>query len=134
MIHHRVARSAALGLALAALAAPAAGAQQPQDLRSPTGDVAGGHGANYSPQAPEDPRSPYTGDVAGGHGADYSPQVVIVKERSQPRPAPADGLDWADAGIGAGTLLGLGLIGLGGALLIGHRRRTARDAPPVAGL
>jgi hypothetical protein len=111
MIHHRVARSAALGLALAALAAPAAGAQQPQDLRSP-----------------------HAGDVAGGHGADYSPQVVIVKERSQPRPAPADGLDWADAGIGAGTLLGLGLIGLGGALLIGHRRRTARDAPPVAGL
>jgi hypothetical protein len=129
MIHHRLARSAALGLALAALAGPAGGAQQPQDLRSPdTQDAA------KAAQAPQDLRSPYTGDAAGGRGAFDSPQVVIVKERSQPQPAPADGLDWADAGIGAGTLLGLGLIGLGGALFIGHRRRAAHDAPPVAGL
>jgi hypothetical protein len=126
MTRHRLTRSAALGLALAALAAPAASAQQ-QDLRSPdTRDAA------QAAQAAQDLRSPDTRDAAEGRSTHNSPQVVIV--RAQPQPAPADGLDWADAGIGAGTLAGLGLIGLGGALFIVHRRRTAHDAPPVAGL
>ena len=50
---------------------------------------------------------------------------------SEPSPA-AGGLDWADAGIGAGGMLGLVLVGVGGALLITRRmhdrpahRRTA---------
>jgi hypothetical protein len=129
MNHHRLARSTALGLALAALAAPAAGARQPQDLRAP--DM---RDATPAAHAPPDLRSPYAGDAAGGRGASKRPQVVIVNAQPTPQPAPADGLDWADAGIGAGTLLGLGLIGLGGALFIGHRRRAAHDAPPAAGL
>jgi hypothetical protein len=127
--HRRLIRSAALGLALAALAAPAAGAQQPQDTGpADTRDAAGGR------WAPQDPRPLDTHDAAGGRWAYNSPEVVIVKAQPTPQPAPADGLDWADAGIGAGSLLGLSLIGLGGALFIGHRRRAAHDAPPVAGL
>jgi hypothetical protein len=97
-----VARSAALGLALAALAAPAAGAQQedhpPQDLRSPDARDAGEH----------------RGDVS-------APEVTVVKV---PQASPAnEGLDWGDAGIGAGGLLGLMLLGLGGALAVVHHRR-----------
>src|SRR3954465_5177416 len=91
MTRHRLTRSATLGLALAALAAPAAGAQQ-QDLRSPdTRDP------REAARAPQDLRSPDTRDAAAGRSPHDSPQVVIV--RAQPQPAPADGLDWADAGI-----------------------------------
>jgi hypothetical protein len=36
---------------------------------------------------------------------------MVVKLR-EPAPAPvsADGIDWSDAGIGAGVLLGLGVV------------------------
>ena len=34
------------------------------------------------------------------------------------------GIDWADAGIGAGGLLGLTLLGLGGSLAVVHRRQA----------
>jgi hypothetical protein len=37
---------------------------------------------------------------------------------------PASGIDWGDAGLGAGGLLGVTLIGLGGTLLVLHRRHT----------
>ena len=43
-------------------------------------------------------------------------------------PVSAGGIDWADAGLGAGSLLGITLIGLGGALFIVHRRGTRRLA------
>jgi hypothetical protein len=39
-----------------------------------------------------------------------------------PRPVPASGLDWGDAGIGAGGLLGLMPLGLGGTLVVARRR------------
>ncbi len=138
MNHHRFTRSAALGLALVALAAPIPGAasaapipdaQTRLDMRSPdTRD------AVQAAQAPQDMRSPDSRDASTGRGTYNSPQVVIVKARPQPQPAAANGIDWADAGIGAGSLLGLSLLGLGGALFIVHRKRTARAAPPVAGL
>jgi len=118
---HRLTRSTALGLTLAALAAPAAGAQ---DMRSPDA-----RDAARSAQARQDYRSPDTRDAAEGRGTFNSPQVVVVK--AQPQPAPPDGIDWLDAGIGAGSLLGLTLIGLGGALFVTHRRRAAHDAPSV---
>lgn len=97
MNQHRLARSAALGLAVGALAAPAAPAQQ-QDLRSP------------------DSR-----DAAAGRGTFNAPDVTVVKV-TQPSP-PSGGIDWGDAGIGAGSLLGLILLGLGGALTVVQRRK-----------
>jgi hypothetical protein len=42
-----------------------------------------------------------------------------------PEAAPDSGIDWADAGIGAGTIIGLSLIGAGGALVLVHRRQSA---------
>jgi hypothetical protein len=109
-----------------------AGTPARQDMRSPdTRDAA------QTAQVRQDLRSPDARDAAEGRGTYNSPDVVIVKV-PQPSPAaapePSGGIDWADAGIGAGSLVGLSLIGLGGALVIVHRRRPARGAPPVAGL
>jgi hypothetical protein len=43
-----------------------------------------------------------------------------------------DGIDWGDAGIGAGSLLGVIALGVAGAITILHRRRRARGAATVA--
>jgi hypothetical protein len=99
-----------------------------QDLRSPDAvDVANGRAIHDS--SPQDLRSPDTADVADGRGAPTSPEVVVVR-LPEPGSAPvsASGIDWADAGLGAGSLLGIVLIGLGGALFILHRRATRRLA------
>jgi hypothetical protein len=61
MRHHRITRSTALGLALAALAAPTAAAQQ-QDLRSP--DTRDGALAASTAFAQQDLRSPDAKDTA----------------------------------------------------------------------
>ena len=53
----------------------------------------------------------------------------MVVDAPKPAPQPvADGMDWADAGIGAGGLLGLVLVAAGGTLVIAHRRSAARFA------
>jgi hypothetical protein len=124
----RLTRSTAIGLALAALAAPAAVAQQ--DLRNadqvdpaPVGSQDLRNADQVAPapaDVPQDRRSPDTIDAAAGRD---TADVVFVKV---PQAAPADGLDWADAGIGAGGLLGLGLVALGGTLVVvRHRHATA---------
>jgi hypothetical protein len=81
--------------------------------------------------ARQDLRSPDARDAAEGRGTFNSPQVVVVKAQPQTRPALTNGIDWADAAIGAGSLLGMSLIALGGTLFITHRRRAAHDTPPV---
>ena len=144
MTTHRITRTAALALALAAMSAPAALAQ---DLRSPdTRDA--------SPAEPvvldQDLRSPDTRDASPAEpvvrdqdlrnadqrdvtppqdfrGADAAgaptqgSAVVVVRA---PEAAPASGIDWGDAGLGAGGVLGMTLIGLGGTLLVLRRRQT----------
>ena len=47
--------------------------------------------------------------------------IVKVPEPGQAREG---GFDWADAGIGAGGLLGPMLLGLGGSLAVVHRRHA----------
>jgi hypothetical protein len=126
----RLTRSTAVGLALAALAAPTAladphaadvharaEAAQKRDLRSPdTRDAA------TRAETKQDLRSPDTVDASEGRGTYTAPNVMIVKV---PEPLQAEGsIDWADAGIGAGGLLGLMLLGLGGSLAVVHRRQT----------
>jgi hypothetical protein len=125
----RLTRSTAVGLALAALAAPTALADAPpradvlaraeaaqtQDLRSPdTRDAA------TRADTKQDLRSPDARDAGEGRGTYTAPNVMIVKV---PEPVQG-GIDWADAGIGAGGLLGLMLLGLGGSLAVVHRRRA----------
>jgi hypothetical protein len=130
MHHHRLTRIATLALAIGALSAPTAIAQQDlrspdaidaaqqarQNLRSPNAIDAAGTAA---PQ--QDQRSPDARDAADGRGAYNTPEVVFLKA---PHPAHTGGLHWADAGIGAGALLGLILLALAGALLVVHRRHA----------
>ena len=115
----RLTRSAALGLAIAALAAPAAIADpHAQDPNYPI------QGATY-----QDLRSPDARDAAEGRGTFNAPEVTIVKVPAAPAPAPvADGLDWNDVGIGAAGVLGLTLIALGGAYAVVKTSRTSRTA------
>ena len=54
--------------------------------------------------------------------------MVVDVPTPESAPVSAGGIDWADAGLGAGSLLGITLIGLGGALFIVHRRGTRRLA------
>ena len=89
MTRHRLFRSAALGLTLAAIAAPGAVARQ--DLRSPD-----------------------TRDAAVGRSTLPAPKVTIVRvtEPAAPTAAPASGVDLGDAAIGAGFVVMLGLLGM----------------------
>ena len=119
MNHSRLTRSAALGLALAAVAAPTAAAQQ--DLRSPdTRDAAQAAEARQD-QPRQDLRSPDTRDAAEGRGSFNSPDVTVVKV-TEPSPT-GGGIDWADAGLGAGGLLGLILLAVGSTFAVLHRRQ-----------
>ena len=115
MTRRHCTRSAALALALAALAAPAAAAQQ-HDLRSPdTRDAA------LSAQPLQDLRSPDTRDAAAERTTVSTPAVTVVK--APPSAPSADGIDWTDAGIGAASVLGLIALGLAGTFSVLHRRR-----------
>ena len=112
---HRITVLAALSLVFAALAAPAALAQQ--DLRSPDArDVA--------EAAKPDLRNPDTREMAEAGGT--APEVTVVEV---PVATGADsGLDWGDAGIGAGAMLGLVLLAAAGILAVSHRRGTRSTA------
>jgi len=128
MTKSRITTSAALGLALAVLAVPTAGAYAQQDLRSPDAQDAGG-GTAVAPAPGTDLRSPDARDVANGRGTFSAPEVTVVRV-TEPS-TDGGGLDWADAGIGAGALLGLILVGVGGTFAVVHRRHTtaARRRP-----
>jgi hypothetical protein len=133
---HHVRALALLGLTATAALAPTNALARP--IESAATPASAHVDGTPAPKPARDLRSPDTRDAAQGRGTYNSPHVVIVKV-PQPSPAAAlepsstGGIDWADAGIGAGSLLGLSLIGLGGALVIAHRRRAAHGASPVAG-
>jgi hypothetical protein len=129
----RLTKSAALGLTVAAFTAPAASAMMDlrspdaregdtvtaasQDLRSPDSRVVGNAPGSVVPVV--DMRTPDSRDAGDGRGTFNAPEVVFV-EGSSPQ---AGGLDWGDAGIGAGALIGMIALGLGGAAAVGHRKR-----------
>ncbi len=144
MFVNRLTRAGAVALAIAAAAAPTAVAKPvdasadyklPQGFQTPdTRDAQIQRGIyepmrpEDQPQPPQDLRMPDTVDYANGRGTYNAPEVVVV-EAPKPAPAPAaDGMDWADIGLGAGTVMGLSLIAVGGTLLVVRRR----DAGPLA--
>jgi hypothetical protein len=112
---HRITVVAALSLVFTALAAPAALAQQ--DLRNPdTRDVANA--------IRTDLRNPDTRAMADEGTA---PEVTVVKVPVATG-GESSGLDWGDAGIGAGAMLGLVLLAAAGILAVSHRRGTGSTA------
>jgi hypothetical protein len=127
----RLTHSAAVGLALAALVAPTAVAQD--DLRSPDARDAARAVQSRPLQPSIDLRAPDTRDAAAGRGTFSAPDVTVVRVSD---PARRDGgLDWVDTGIGAGGMLGLVLVAAGGALLVTRRRhdRPAAHQPAITG-
>jgi hypothetical protein len=144
MFTHRLTRAGAVALAVAAVAAPAAVAKPvdaPADYKLPHGfqtadtqDAVVQRGL-YEPMRPDDQpqpgqdlRHPDTIDAANGRGTENAPEVVVV-EAPQPAPQPAaDGMDWADIGLGAGTVTGLALVAIGGSLLIVRKRGSQQLA------
>jgi hypothetical protein len=139
MFIQRLTRAGAIALAIAAAAAPAAVAKPvdaPADYKLPHDFKAADteRGAVYTrgtyqpippeqqPQPPQDLRMPDTIDAANGRGAEHAPDVVVVKEPAPVAQPAADGMDWADIGLGAGGLMALSLIALGGGLIVVHRR------------
>jgi hypothetical protein len=149
MSSHRITRTTGIALSIAALAAPSALASTtPQSLVSPDAqDAAGGRGTSQSFVSPDAQDaaggrgtsqsfvSPDAQDAAGGHGTYSAPEVTVVKV-----PAVATdngrgggGIQWTDAGVGAGGMLGIILLAGGTAALVTHRpRRRATAAHPTA--
>jgi hypothetical protein len=133
MKKHRLIHTAALALTALAVAAPTAGASS--DLRNPdqrsaapsggtsqdfrSADARDSQPVESRAQVAQDYRSADTRDVAAGRGI---PEVTVVKV-AQPAASPSSGLDWGDAGIGAGFLLGLILLGLGTTQVVMHRKQ-----------
>ena len=89
----------------------------PQDLRTP--DTRVSPAAEWS--APSDLRSP---DAVADGGTAGTPSVTVVEVRRSPS---VGGFEWDDAGLGAGLVLGLGLLGLGG-YAVAHRRHGSAIA------
>jgi hypothetical protein len=137
MSPQRLIQTAAVGVTIAVFAPSTAGAQ---DLRSPdardSGPVAHARQDLRSPDArsglaPQavtvgaDLRTPDSRDAGEGRGTFNAPDVMVVKVREPAPVSVSDGLDWGDAGIGAGVLVGVAALGLGGVLAAARRRGPA---------
>lgn len=111
---HHISRVAATALAIGAVLAPAAAAQQ--DLRSPdTRDAA-------ERSHVQDLRMPDTVDSASGRGLENAPVVEYVDV------APTDEFDWTDALTGAATSFGIVLLGAGSVAAVVRIRRRPIQA------
>jgi hypothetical protein len=110
--------------------APAAGAQQvvpmPDTLDAirqaegrPVVAMPDARDAAEPPKRLQDLRMPDTRDSAEGRGGAVSPVVEFVEVKKPDR------FDWADAGLGAASGIGLVLIGAGTALTAGRMRRRS---------
>ena len=126
MFNHRLTRTAAIAIVLAATGAPAASAMPIDNGRSldalpadPTRAV----------EPPQDLRNPDTRDFAEGRGTYNAPEVLVVKAPvPAAEPTTGGGIDWEDVGIGAGGLLAASLIALAGTLVVVQRRGTRTHA------
>jgi hypothetical protein len=143
---HRIRTSLGLAATLGAIAATPASAR-PIDqygyapnataTTASCGDVCSGPGygpasapATYPPTGARIPHDPRPRAVAALSGLASTPATVVrvvhVNDQS--------GFDWGDAGIGAGGMLALTMIGLGGTLVASTRRSglgrrpTAKEA------
>jgi len=143
MSSHRITRTTGLALAMAALAAPSALASNtPQSLVSPDAqDAAGGRGSLQSLVSPDAQDaaggrgswqslvSPDAQDAAAGRSTYSAPEVTVVKVPAVATDNGSDGgIQWTDAAVGAGGMLGIILLAGGTAALVTHRPRRRATA------
>jgi hypothetical protein len=64
-------------------------------------------------------------DLAPDDRADHHPSTLTPNAPVTVPTTVGAGFDWADAGIGAATAFGLGLVGVGGCVLVLRQRRGA---------
>ena len=121
MFSPRSSRTAAVGLALAALVPATAAAQ---DLRSPDA-----RDPFTAPAARMDLRAPDTRDAAAGRSAPESPSVMVVRLPTASH--SGGGLDWGDAGIGASGALIVIAVSAGGAVAFQRRRHVRSPRTPA---
>jgi hypothetical protein len=98
---NRIAKVTGTALVGAALLAPAAWADRPDDLAGPRGP--GAVAAQNAPVRPDDRAGPR------GTGA-FAPVVVVG--------SPESGFDWRDATIGGAAGVGIALLVTGGGVLV----------------
>ena len=124
---NRALKSLAVALAAIPLAASsAAGGQTPAvDLRSP--DAQDAARPAHTIRA-VDLRSPDARDAALPVGLG---PLTPVSSSQVVEAADSEGFDWGDAGIGAGGVFTLMLIGLGGAVAVSHHQARGRTRPTV---
>jgi len=115
----RSSHAIALGLVLAAMTP--AGALAGQDLRSPDARDLSAPAAVQS-----DLRSPDAADAADGRGAAQAPSVMVVRLPGQSH--ASGGMDWGDAGIGAGGALAVLALSAGAAVAVQRRRHVRPTA------
>jgi hypothetical protein len=124
MCSPRSTHAIALGLVLAALAPATALASD--DLRSP--DARDPFVAPATATA--DLRSPDARDAAVGRSAAGSPSVLVV--RVPQHRSTAGGMDWGDAGIGAGGAVAILALTAGATLALQRRRNVTSTRTPAA--
>jgi hypothetical protein len=124
MCSPRSTQAIALGLVLAALAPASALASG--DLRSPDARDPFVAPATATP----DLRSPDARDAAAGRSAAGSPSVLVV--RIPQHRSTAGGMDWGDAGIGAGGAVAVFALTGGAALALQRRRHAPSARTPAA--
>ncbi len=129
--HERIARAAALTLALTAIAASPASAAFPPASPGPCSETCSGDG--HGPRVGRPAASPRStgprSDVSSTNGYDIArvpPTVVRVISGD-------NGFDWGDAGIGVAGGIALSMVGLGAALAISQHRtpRTRGSTAPT---
>ncbi len=124
MCSPRSTHAIALGLVLAALAPATALASS--DLRSPDA-----RDPFVAPAATaRDLRSPDARDAAAGRSAAGSPSVLVV--RIPQHRSAGGGIDWGDAGIGAGGAVAVLALTAGGTLALQRRRHVTSARTPAA--
>lgn len=102
--HHRIITSAAIVLALAASAAPAAA--RPFDLNA---------NGSYVPANTQPVSNPGGVAYTNGNSSSSAPATIV-------RVSSGGGFDWGDAGIGAAGGIAISMLGLGTALAVSGRR------------
>jgi hypothetical protein len=121
--HHRFVSVLATALVGAAIAAPGAFAYPVDPVVQPNPDEQTLIAAQEATEASPVRQNP---DELGGAPRYLSAQQLATLTRPEAvQVESSSGFDWGDAGIGAGAMLGLTVIGVGGAVVLNARRQRS---------